>query len=310
MKKHAYISLITLVIIALTNFIIIIVPHGVSASQVEVTISLEDTTEEVNIDSGSSGRGVFHGNVQCNLTGLGQNIQQVKVELNVKAGDWSASVNPMEMEFESDNENSKPFIADVLIPRFTSASETRELIVSGVATVEPGGKTYPIESVMGIITIKPFLMISMNCTESDKTTKGGNTIQYHVTIKNNGNTDGVFTIGIPSEDELVGFGLGIEISEEEILINENGVTDIYISVKVPDIDSKEVFVIYVWVEASLQDDTKVVDNHAWYLVVRTEARGENSLLDNWYLLVFIVFIVVIIVCWRLVIRRRNKEKRK
>ncbi len=275
----------------------------------EASLSLDSSEEEASVGPGEPGMVRFTGVLTCNISGIGQNTQTINVQLSAKAGEWPVSVTN-DIEIEPDDEKTVPIEAIVRVPNFTSSTETGKLVISGVATLDPGGQTYQIEPVEGEIIINPYYLLSLNCLEPYLEADGGETVFFRLTVTNNGNIDTTVLISIYNEDKLNERGFEIELSDEEVFIIEGGMADIQITVELTDTDKEELNNLQVKVKATIPDDTYRPELQYYEFYVRIKPGGVYYLIDQWIYIIVVIGIISFISLGIFILRKKTRARRR
>jgi len=277
-------------------------------SQFEASLSLDNSTAEADVRPGEHGITYFTGILTCNVTGVGQNTQTIIVKLTARTDDWAASVLPDDIEIEPDEDKTVPFSVSVRVPNHTSSTETREVVISGSATLEPGGQTYPIEPVTGTVSVKKYNLISVSCNEPYKQIDGGETVYFFLDITNEGNAECAITITINNLEELREYGFEIEMSDSTMTLNEKDVVMIKITVKTPE-KNNEVFRIDVTIRSDSSEDMDREDVSYYTFFVRVVMSGDTVCTSYfWAIISFVGFILIMIIGWHFLSKRKKKKK--
>ena len=289
--------------------VIIFLSGDGDCSQFEATLSLDYPTAEAYVGPGQTGIATFSGILTCNITGLGQNTQTITAKLTARIDDWDAGVSPDEIEIEPDDEKTVPFSVTVKVPRFTSSTETREVVISGSATLEPGGQTYPIEPVIGKVTVKEYIMLTISCDKPYLETERGGTVYFILNIRNDGNTECPITITIDNLEELREFGFKLELSDSDLILSERGDAEVKVTVETPEKDDG-IFKIDVTVKSNLSEDMDREDVGYYTFFVRmVPTSGNVCTIFFWAIISSLGFFIAIVIGLYVLSKRKKVDEK-
>ena len=227
-----HVRCIIILVILLPLMSIGVFSEGARAAQPTATISLDQTEQEAKVGPGEDGIVKFTGKVEAQMIGPGSNVQIIIVTLDADAV-WPTSISPTTMSITAEDSGPTNFEVIVRVPNYTSASISEELIVGGTVQTKPGGMTYRIAPVQGIITIKPYTMISLSSEEPYQEGTRDESLVYDLGIKNDGNCPTQVDINISDYEGLEDKGWQINIPTEEITIAEGGYETVRIRFDIP-----------------------------------------------------------------------------
>jgi len=212
--------LITIVIMGGILGIMAKMPEEAEAAQPVASIKLDTNEEIARVGPGETGIVIFTGLVDVNMIGPGQSVQMIVVTLEADAG-WPATVSPSTLYFEaSQMGQSKAFSVTVKVPNFTSFAMSGKLTVSGTVRTMPGAPMYSTASpAMGIITIKPYFMLTVSCEKPYIEVNPADALNFKLRIKNDGNTKDRITMEITNMDDLRGWV--VTLGTRSLFLEEN-----------------------------------------------------------------------------------------
>ena len=210
---------------------------------------------------------------------------------------------------DRDDDNSAGFSVVVRVPYGTSSKITNDVTISGYFIVEPGGQTYSIEPVHGIVSIHPYVILSINCSVPYWEVKGGDHVDLPVSIENEGNTDVTAYITIRKEEFLKDEGFQIEYPKS-VQIMEGGTVDIVISIEIPDAHEEKIIVFSIYVKSEEENGT--IDDVVEYTVFfRVKPDGFDDFFEDYSyhaILGCVVLFLPLILIWFFHRRRRKRRE--
>lgn len=198
--------LVTIVIMGGILGIMAKMPEEAEAAQPVASITLDTTEEIARVGPGETGIVTFTGLVDVNMIGPGQSVQLIVVNLEAQAG-WPATVSPATLYFTaSQTGQSKAFSVTVKVPNFTSFTMSGVVTISGSVRTMPGTPvSYKASPAAGIITIKPYFMLTVSCEKPYIEVNPADALNFKLRIKNDGNTKDRVRMDITNMDELKGW---------------------------------------------------------------------------------------------------------
>jgi hypothetical protein len=112
------------------------------AAEPVIKIHFDESSYEANVTNASGEVVEGTGYVEATSVGPGSNVQWIKVDLQISAEGWSASISPSEMLIAASG-GSEPFTFWVNVAAGTETGEYA-ITVGGYATLIPGGLRYTI----------------------------------------------------------------------------------------------------------------------------------------------------------------------
>ena len=223
---------VSILVILLHLFAIGFISNYSQAAQPSATITLDQSDQEANVGPGEDGIVRFTGQVEVQMVGPGSNVQMIVVTLEADCV-WSTSISPTTMSFSAQDSSPRKFEVVVKVPNFTSATLTEEMTVWGTVKTIPGFMMYRIAPANGIITIKPYTMISLSSGEPYQQGERGESLGYDLRIKNDGNCPTQVDINISDYEGLQDKGWQINTHSEEITIEEGANETVSIRFEIP-----------------------------------------------------------------------------
>jgi len=273
--------------------LITIVPKNVEAAAPTVTLHLDDSEVEVDVGPGDNGICVFTGTVECN-----DHVQLIEVNLNAETEEWPTEVEPSTLYLQP-GVTEEQFQVTVKVTQFTPVSQAGSLIVSGMYRSVPGTFYSSIDPVIGIITIKPYVQLSISSKKSKNSGEPGDRIDFSMQIKNEGNSDQDFTVSV---SEIIGANndqFKVSFSADSFLIRIHESYDLVVSVQIPDgVSAGEYEIIVTTIPVNQGNDKEVIERH-YSLLVEVESGGVFGYGDwTWYALSIVIIMLLGIVIWK------------
>ncbi len=200
---------------------IFIVAEVAEAAQPVVTIGLDQPTKEADVAPGKSGLVQFSGTVSASQIGPGQQVQQIRVNLDASAGGWPATISPESIVFDSPG--TQPFSLSVKAPPRTSHRIAQEVIITGTAQELPGLATVTIPETKGAVYIQQFYKFSVECEKPYLQVQPGKQVMFSLKINNEGNDADTIKISVDNREELGEIGWTVQLSSQtrEVLESES-----------------------------------------------------------------------------------------
>jgi len=226
--------LMTIVIMGGLIGIMAEMPEEAEAAQPVASIILDTTEETAHVGPGETGIVTFTGTVDVDMIGPGQSVQLIVVTLEAEAG-WPATVSPATLYFTAQQTGqAKPFSVAVKVPNFTSFTMSGQVVISGSVRTMPGTPvSYKASPATGIITIKPYFMLTVSCEKPYIEINPGDPLNFKLRIKNDGNTKDRVRMEIKNMDELADNEWVVTLGTRSMFLEENKEDVVNIAVTSP-----------------------------------------------------------------------------
>ena len=293
----------------------VIIPKISSGAQSEIKINPDKYEIEADVGPGAGNRVVFTGYVECEPNAFGENVHEIKVELNVSINDgWNATIDPKTIIFERMGESYQDFEIFITAPRFLNIFKAGTLHITGKAKSSPGMIHIGVEPTWGIITIKPYMVMNVTGPKNHILCKPGDQINYVLNITNNANYNGRFKSTFSNSDQEVFNNWIVDFSSRSFIIQEGKSWNNDVTIYVPKDASagKYRIVIDTITENLTSNNTMIIKQY--YLFIEVEAMGIFGLGTwSWYALVILIVVIISVVVWKrknLVSRFKRLRKKR
>ncbi len=192
-------------------------------AQVTGEIKLDEDEQGADVGPGQNGLVLFPGTVTVNTP-------VAQVELSVNAQGLECSVYPT--SFIPQTGVAYPFQAVVQVPNFTSCAEEHRIWVTGMATTQIGGQSYPLDPAKGIVKVNQYCMANVTPEVLERSIRGGESKTLRFQAQNSGNGKDNFSIHVRDADILEEMGIIFEIDGEETTVPEGGTAEMSMTVSV------------------------------------------------------------------------------
>jgi hypothetical protein len=258
MKKFVLVAIFTLLLLLA---ILVYLPTPVAAERINVTITMDD--DLVYAESG--GNITATGRVSVNVNNLGENTEDVVVEIKVDAGGWVWSVSPEQLVFVVDY-NSKAFAVSIDVPKEHDVLYEREIYVSADVTVHPVPVAYDLQEDNFTLKVKPRVdyMVYKSVETVDIYLNDEVTIEYEV--YNNGDiTDLVTPTLFDTENTIISNTFTYSFDRESFNVDPGTREKVVLTLTSPES------------AAHVQNENFVI-----HLGVTSEWAVELGMWDEWY----------------------------
>ena len=265
----------------------------------QVYIELLEFNKTANVGPGDDGVVTFDGLVHVTKPSATSLI----VTLSATADLVAVSVSPVTLPFEG-NEEEKPFSVSARANSGESAETVATVVVTGTWQLNPGsitGTAQPPEGVTARVSIAQFYEFSLSSNMLKAETKGSDSVEFELTIQNEGNGLDTFRIKVENEFDLDDQGFQVSVSESEVDIYERQSAKITIFVTTPDSGGSGKHEIKVQVTSASGAREGLEPEK-----IAFEIDHSPSLIPDQYF-IYIIIIAVIIVCLIFIWRRRKKR---
>ncbi len=266
----------------------------------QVYIELLEFNKTANVGPEDDGLVTFDGSVHVTKPPA----TEVIVTLSADSDLVSATVSPVTLTFQTEGEQE--FSVSARANSGESAETVGTVVVTGTWRLTPGGFTgtaQPAEGVTARVLIAQYYDFSLSTNTNKVETNGGDTVEFDLTIQNEGNGLDTFFIEVTNENDLNDKEFQVSVSESEVDIYEHQSSIIKIFVTTPENTGEGKHELIVQVTSDNGATEGLSPEKLVY-----EIDHSPSLVSN-QTIIFIIIIVVIIVCL-LLFWRRKKKKRK
>ena len=314
MKRRSLFSIYCIFI--MMGISIVLLPFITHGAKPDVTLHIDEDEAEVDVSANSDGMGEFNGTVVCNMKGVGQNVQSVKVELHTDC-EWPSGISPYEFTFEPGGESTREFTATVRVPNYNPASQGGTMEIWGLATPQPGTLEYYVDPIEGIIKIKPYSKFTFVVQEPSylkpiKAGEPGEKLDFILQVRNRGNFEDTFRLSLADNNSQIDKDWSITFSENDFTLDEQKEKMVEVTVEIPDFiwDGRHRIVIECTSCGSTEEENQITQFCTLYVDV--EDAGIYGLGTwSWYALFIILAALIGFIVWkRKSILARFKRNRK
>jgi len=205
---RAAVSSLALTMLLLSAMVALPAPSGgIPTGTPKLIISLQPSSSEAHVSPSSQGSLAFCGTV--NVENAIGNIQLTLIS-SVDTG-WASQCSPSSLVFQDDSNHS--FQVTVIVPQATPASVVGTLKVDAKAQ----GTGYTLtESAQAVVTVKPYYMFKLNCTNPFLEIKPSYEAVYEFRVLNEGNSVDSFELEVSNQKELESKGWTVTLSSAQI----------------------------------------------------------------------------------------------
>jgi len=292
MKMQTKPLFIYLSIIILIGSLINFVPDKAVAAPPEVTLSLEESEIEVDVDPKASGQVRIFGSVKCR-----DHVQVIEVNLQAEAGDFATLVSPSKITLEP-GLNEERFEIFIMVPNFSPVA-TYTITAAGSYHTIPGGILYELEPVMCLLKIKPFMLIRASPNYDRITLKPGDQVDISMTINNDGNYDEEFYVTLSDKNEAIVKDWQISIVPDTTLITQERSNQTFIlKIKIPNDTPERNYLLIISIIAG--DDSEGIATKAEYSL-RINVQSDSlfsTIMWPWLVSAIVVVLLILLVIWK------------
>ena len=288
LTKPLFVYLTTIILI---GTVIIFIPDKTMAVPPDVTLSFDESEVEIDVGTGESSIGTFNGRITSR-----NHAQPIEVNLAVEVGYGQTTIDPMSLILGV-GINEETFQVTVRGDPFSSVG-THPIIVTGTAQNIPGGIIYDLESLEGIIKIKPYMIIRVNSTDHDITGKAGENVEISMTITNQGNYYEHYEVSLSDKNEPNVENWEVStIMDMPLLAMPGQNHTIILKITIPNDVPDGKYEIIMSISGGVDSEGTAFEQ-GYSLYINVQSGGFSAYTWPWLVSAIIVVLLIIVVIWK------------
>jgi hypothetical protein len=261
--------------------VLVFIPSQAEAARINVTIIMNDSY--VYVDQGG-GNMTASGIVDVDISNLGENIEDVVVELKADAGGWDWYIYPEELVFVASYE-PQPFTVYIEVPKGHEVLYERDVFIFGNVTTYPLPTNYDLREDNYTIVIQPRIDYTV-FKDVDAVNMGLNDeVIIDFEIYNNGDVeDTVSPSLLQTETTLLSNGFLYSFDKVSFMIEPGGRRAVTLTLTSPEsktLVQDEEILIHIGVRS--QRAQKMQNDDEWYdelkITINTQHQSPDDDID-------------------------------